>query len=86
MIMYGLRDKKTQVLMSFDTSANDGDFCVSVEYRLSIYGDAPWLVYSREVAERACITDTPSYNATHDTPRNSYVGDVEVVEIELEIK
>jgi hypothetical protein len=81
--MFALRSKKTGQLITFYSSANEGDFCVSVHFELvdSKYPDNVWVVTSREVAEKAAITNTEWYNASFDTPENRYVGDLEVVEL-----
>lgn len=83
MIMYGLKNKKTGKLMGFNSHGNDGDFCTDVEYELSDYSSNIWLVENKDTAEKAAETDTSWYNRNYETPGNDYVGNLEVVKVEL---
>jgi hypothetical protein len=87
MKLFGLKNKKTGELMRVYVSANEGDFCTSIEHRLDTSDYNPlWLVVDRKIAELAAINDTGWYNAGFETPSNAFVGQLEVVEISLEIK
>lgn len=83
--MFALRHKKSNKLMSFYTSANDGDFCVDVTVYLTISGkgDPIWVVGDKKIAEIAAVTDEESYNADFCSPMNRFVGELEVVELSI---
>jgi hypothetical protein len=82
--MFALRHIKSGELMGFYTSSNgDGEFCTSEEFILDITTDNIWVVYDRKVAEKAANTDTEWYNAGYSTPRNYYIGKLEVVELQI---
>ena len=82
--MFALRNKKTGKLMGFTFTTNsDGDFCTEVEFSLCDYSDSIWIVTDRAVADKAATTNTDWYNAGFDTPGNRYVGELEVVELEI---
>ena len=85
MVMHGLRHKETGNLCGFDVSSNYGaDFAVDVAFCLSKFSNENvWLVPSREMAEKAAVTNTNWYNAGYNTPENPYVGELEVVEVTL---
>lgn len=85
-IKYGLRNKKTKKLMQFDTTSNDGgEFCNSIEYSLSEFGDdGEWLVDSPEHAEWVRLNSTEWYSAGFDTPSHKLkADDYEVVMVEI---
>jgi hypothetical protein len=87
MKLFGLKNKKTGELMRVTATANEGDFCVSIEHSLDTYSGNPlWLVESREIAEQASKIDMAWYNASYECPANAFVGKLEVVEISLEVK
>ena len=79
--MFALKNKETGDLMRFRCSSTGGAFCTNVEFYLDGYGDSIWVVTSREVAEKAAITNAEWFNATYQTPSNDYVGKLEVVEL-----
>jgi hypothetical protein len=43
------------------------------------------MVSSFDVAKKASMTDTDWYNASYDTPKNSYEGEWTVIELEVNI-
>lgn len=79
--MFALRYRKTGRLVGVYASANDGDFCVSVQCRLSLLSNNVWVVTDHSVAKKAAKTNTEWYNASYTTPENPYVGELEVVEL-----
>lgn len=86
-IKYGLRVKGTEDLLTYSTSANEGDFCVSIQHTIgnSKY-DNVWLVDSPTTAKKAATTNTPWYNADYESPSHeSWIEDaeLEVVEVTL---
>ena len=86
MNIYALKHKNFGKLMSFCYSTNDGsDFCDSVTFELEILeGNGPiWAVSDRGVAEKAACHSPEWYNADYETPRNDYVGMLEVVEFHI---
>jgi hypothetical protein len=90
MKMFALKNTETGDLAGFSISSNGdaefaGDTQISVEKHRS-YDEPIWMVCQRVVAEKAAVTDTPWYNAGWNTPSNDYVGEWEVVEIEITIK
>ncbi len=85
MIKFALRFKKSQELVRCTSRANDGDCCVSIAYQLATHGQL-WLANSRAHAESVAKSDTEWYNQDYDTPGNDYVGQLEVVELEITIK
>ena len=69
-------------LVEFRTSSNgDADFCVSITYSLTEGGDGLWTTSEKKVAEYVASNDTIWYNADFRTPKNPYVGMLEVVEL-----
>jgi len=84
MTYYGI--KINGKALGFNTRSNDGcEFCNSVTYDLDIYGDGVWLVSNKLYADRACITSCEWYNASYETPENSYIGKhtMEVFSVEI---
>jgi len=81
---YGLRLKKTKEVLGVSSSSNDdADFCTDVTFSLWTHEDNIWMVWNRETAEKACITNNDWYNARYAAPKNDYVGQCEVFEIEI---
>lgn len=87
MKMYALRNKTTGKLMGFSVSSNhDEHFCSDMSYNLQTgYGNI-WVVNDRKVAETAAVTDTAWYGADFNTPSNDYVGELEVVELVVNLQ
>jgi hypothetical protein len=82
--MFALLDKETGRCVGFRVSSNaDGEYCTSEEYILedSKYSDNIWVVTDRKIAEKAAISTAEWYNAGFNTPRNEYIGQLEVVEL-----
>jgi hypothetical protein len=80
--MFALKNIATGKLMGvYGSSNSEGEFCVGVEYILSESMDNVWVVYDRDTAEFAAKNDAPWYNSSYETPSNSYVGRLEVVEL-----
>jgi hypothetical protein len=84
MKVYGLRLKKTQEILGFETRSNDG-CCdcnsTTTELRLESWESPAWLVRDRKVAEKAAITNVEWYNAGYLTPANEYAGECEAFEV-----
>lgn len=73
--------------MSVYASSNgDGDFCGEITYRLTTRSGNVWVVTRRDIAEEAAVNDIEWYNAGYETPENSYIGDLEVVELVIKEK
>lgn len=70
---YGILNLKTEELVTYFTSHNEGDFCTDTQYILSHNDDDIWLVSSEETAQKVLVTDTEWYNAGHNTPTHGYV-------------
>lgn len=86
---YGIREKSSNSfsLYGVDTSANNGDFCESVEYSLSSSSDNIWLMDSYEQVEYVIKNPSKWYNANYYTPSHDIIIDeVEIVKIELNIE
>jgi hypothetical protein len=92
--MYGLRNKKTGNIVSYETSRNDdGDCCVSTQYILDTYptNDVSkyWMVSDPYQAEWVRLNSTEWYNADIETPTHpsKWVSDdYEVVTVEVVVK
>lgn len=81
---YGLFHIKTNKILSFEVSENYGDFCLDVAHELVTHGEKMWLVDSPEHAEWVRLNSTPRYNASYDTPINSFEPEeLKVVEVEV---
>lgn len=89
MKMYALKYNKTGELAGFSISGSgDSEFCNGYEVSLDAHRscDEPiWMVSSFDVAKKASMTDTDWYNASYDTPKNSYEGEWTVVELEVNV-
>ena len=88
-IQYGLRNKKSNILLKAEPSSNENrEFCASIGYQLIDWGDDPiWLVESPEHAEFVRHHTTSWYNAGYDTPINNYdAEDLQVVKVITEIE
>lgn len=82
---YGLR--LNGQLMSVATRQNKPGECVEVTHTLVLgAGDMPWIVEFKDIAEKASGTNTPWYNASYDTPVNNYVGELQVVRLEVDLE
>ena len=84
MKIYALKHKDSEKLMTFCYFSNEGtDYCDSVSFELNVaHGFGPvWAVFDRKVAENAANHSSEWYNAGYETPRNDYVGMLEVVEL-----
>lgn len=84
MKLYGLKSKKKNCLLGFQSTSNSGgDFCVGVQFELTpFYGDGLWVVTKKETAENVATSSPPGwFNASHDTPEwdKNYLGELEVV-------
>ncbi|MCA9748871.1 MAG: hypothetical protein KC414_07175, partial [Romboutsia sp.] len=80
MIFYGLKVKnkilQVNTVANFDTGIGNS----GVTFNLKTYGDAIWLVKTREQAEYVATTKTDWFNADeYETPINDYTGQCEVV-------
>lgn len=80
--MFGLKDKTTGKLLGVSTASREGD----VEHNLDKHEDAPWLVKTRKIAEKASITNTAWHSRGYETPGNYYVGNLKVVEVTILLK
>lgn len=83
--MFALRLKKTGELMGFYASSNgDAEFATDVVYRLTPNSfNNVWIVKNRNLAVEANKNSAEYYNADYETPHNDYVGECEVVELEI---
>lgn len=83
MVKYGLRNKKTGELLSFETASNHGDFCVDVCFTLSEFGEV-WLVDDYETARKVYNSSTKWYNADFNSPTYYLkMSEYEIVKVEL---
>lgn len=88
---YGLKFKNTENVdivigqaVGFDTlGTGDGEFGCDITYELDAYAGNVWLVKNRETAEWVCINSSPLYNAVYERPKNPYIGNLEVFEVEI---
>lgn len=84
---YGLREKKTGKLLSFNRTKNR---CDAVEYCHDLRVDEnseTWLVDNPRQAEWVRHNSTEWYNADHNTPRHHYEAhELEVVEVNVSIR
>lgn len=86
-IKYGIREKSSGSLYGVDTSANNGDFCESVEYSLSSSSDNIWLMDSYNEVEKVIKNPSKWYNASYYSPSHELkTKEVEIVKIELNIE
>lgn len=85
MKLYALKLKGTDKLLGFESSTNEGDFCVDITYELCEYSEKIWVVQSKEIAERVSKTTQKHYNADFQSPINKYIGQLEVVELTVEV-
>lgn len=86
-IKYGIREKSSGLIYGVDTSANNGDFCESVEYSLSSSSDNVWLMDSYGQVDYVIKNPSKWYNANYYTPSHDIIIDeVEIVKIELNIE
>jgi hypothetical protein len=83
---YGLLHKKTNKLVGFEITSNEGGYdCNSETCELSLTADNVWFVKDKITASHARVNSTPWYNADYETP----VVDIgepeefEVVKIEM---
>ncbi len=81
--MFALRHKKTKKLMGLTTAANESDFCNDVRFELDDWPDNVWVTTSLAKANYVAATSTPWFNAGHGSHVNPYVGELEVVELEV---
>jgi hypothetical protein len=84
-MIFAIRHKPTEKLLSFIDRKNAPIDCVDVTYKLELYtGTSPlWTTSNREIAEGAANNTEKWYNATYETPINDFVGDCEVVELTI---
>jgi hypothetical protein len=81
-IMYGIANKKTGKLLTYDISSNDGgDFCVDCQHTLSENGHNDWIVDKIEIAKSVLPNNTPWYNAGYNSPSNPFVNRVDEFEV-----
>ena len=87
MIMYGLRHKETQRLVAclMWTSRYEEN----VQYLLDAHEFVqPWLVRDKAIADRAMMAkhlQSNPVNNNYETPENDYIGQLEVVKVEIVI-
>ena len=86
-VKYGLREKKTGVILKVNIRSNDDqDYCNDTTVTLETYGQSDWLVDSASQAEYVRNFSTPWYNSSNDTPTHSFkVKELEVVEVVLQV-
>lgn len=82
---YGLRRKKTGILLGVYTTSNaGGDMCGDESYHLTECADVPWMVKTKLEASYVRMFSTPWYNAGYETPINDFKPEeLEVVKIEI---
>ena len=83
MKLYGLYSEKQKCLMAVDVSANDGEFCTSVEVSLFKFfdGDTLWVGTEAEANNVCEKGSTEWYNACFKSPSwpEDYYGDLKSV-------
>lgn len=85
---YGLREKKSQKILEFSITSNEGSaFCYSYEVSIDSSGLGIWMVDTFKEADYVRRKSTEWYNACFETPSHDYEADeLEVIEIIMEIK
>ncbi len=90
MVKYGIRRTSDGALAYMSSTANDGEFCVSVAYEISFSENDIIYMKDKETAEKVISNNTPWYNAGSNTPEWGYdfktaveKNDIEIVKITM---
>jgi len=80
--LYALMHKDTKKLVGFYSTPNgdDAEFCNESTVTLYELSDEIWVTTNKEVAERVSTNTVPWYNSDYNSPKNPYVGKLQVVE------